>query len=380
MGTITERQTKDGRTRYRAAIRINKDGTKYSESRTFSKRNLAEAWLKKREAEIEINPESLHTTPTDDMRFADVAELYLEQIGSNFGRSHRLSILFVSKQPLGAKYLGKLKKIDFANYAEDRLKSVKPQTLAGDMVSIRAVLRYAKMVRGMDVNLEAFEEAVLGLRYARKIKGSDKRNRLPTSDELQALTNIFYSTYQRQANIYPMHLIMWFAIYTARRESEIVRLSMSDFRTTENGNWWLVRDMKNPLGSQGNHKNIKVPDIVLPIIEELRDGRVQNRMKVSKYYRDNHLIPLDAKNISRLFTEACRMLGIQDLHFHDLRHEAATRLAEQGLSIPQMQQVTGHDSWSSLQRYTNLKERPAVLEFDAAMKQAIKNHEMTRGI
>ena len=380
MGTITERQTKDGRTRYRAAIRINKDGTKYSESRTFSKRNLAEAWLKKREAEIEINPESLHTTPTDDMRFADVAELYLEQIGNNFGRSHRLSILFVSKQPFGAKYLGKLKKIDFANYAEDRLKSVKPQTLAGDIVSIRAVLRYAKMVRGMDVNLEAFEEAVLGLRYARKIKGSDKRNRLPTSDELQALTNIFYSTYQRQANIYPMHLIMWFAIYTARRESEIVRLSMSDFRTTENGNWWLVRDMKNPLGSQGNHKNIKVPDIVLPIIEELRDGRVQNRMKVSKYYRDNHLIPLDAKNISRLFTEACRMLGIQDLHFHDLRHEAATRLAEQGLSIPQMQQVTGHDSWSSLQRYTNLKERPAVLEFDAAMKQAIKNHEMTRGI
>ncbi|WP_228144549.1 tyrosine-type recombinase/integrase [Moraxella lacunata] len=90
-------------------------------------------------------------------------------------------------------------------------------------------------------------------------------------------------------------------------------------------------------------------------------------------------MPFSGKSISKFFTDACHLLSIKDLRFHDLRHEAATRLAEQGLTIPQMQQVTGHESWGSLQRYTNLTDRPAVLEFDEALKNAIKNHEMTRG-
>jgi hypothetical protein len=57
------------------------------------------------------------------------------------------------------------------------------------------------------------------------------------------------------------------------------------------------------------------------------------------------------------------MLGIVDLHFHDLRHEATSRLFEQEivdengrrkLSIPEVQQVTLHESWKTLQRYVNL--------------------------
>lgn len=51
---------------------------------------------------------------------------------------------------------------------------------------------------------------------------------------------------------------------------------------------------------------------------------------------------------------ACKMLGIEDLHFHDLRHEAASRLAELGWTIPQMAAVTGHRTWATLQRYTHL--------------------------
>ena len=42
------------------------------------------------------------------------------------------------------------------------------------------------------------------------------------------------------------------------------------------------------------------------------------------------------------------------MRFHDLRHEAATRLAEQGLTVPQIQQYTLHDDWNSLKRYVNL--------------------------
>lgn len=81
MGTITKRKTKDGQIRYRAAIRINKDGVKYSESATFSKHNLAAAWLKKRAAEIELDPDSIHRTTVSDMRLCDVIKRYLEEVG-----------------------------------------------------------------------------------------------------------------------------------------------------------------------------------------------------------------------------------------------------------------------------------------------------------
>jgi hypothetical protein len=54
------------------------------------------------------------------------------------------------------------------------------------------------------------------------------------------------------------------------------------------------------------------------------------------------------------FTRACAELKIEDLHFHDLRHEEISRLFEAGLSIEKVALVTGHKDWRQLQRYTNL--------------------------
>jgi Phage integrase family len=46
---------------------------------------------------------------------------------------------------------------------------------------------------------------------------------------------------------------------------------------------------------------------------------------------------------------------IDGLHFHDLRHEGASRLFEAGLSIEQVALVTGHKDWKMLRRYANLR-------------------------
>jgi integrase len=63
---------------------------------------------------------------------------------------------------------------------------------------------------------------------------------------------------------------------------------------------------------------------------------------------------MNSKTVGSYFTSACKMLGIKDLHFHDLRHEATSRLFERGFSIVQAQQITLHSSWATLQRYVNL--------------------------
>ena len=52
-------------------------------------------------------------------------------------------------------------------------------------------------------------------------------------------------------------------------------------------------------------------------------------------------------------------LGIKDLRFHDLRHEATSRLFERGYQIHEVAQFTLHDSWNELKRYANL--RPELL-------------------
>ena len=68
------------------------------------------------------------------------------------------------------------------------------------------------------------------------------------------------------------------------------------------------------------------------------------------------IFPFTADAISAAFTRACPFLQIVDLHFHDLRHEGISRLAEIGRTIPQLAAVSGHRSWASFQRYTHVRQ------------------------
>ncbi|KAK6697431.1 hypothetical protein SNK04_014003 [Fusarium graminearum] len=65
-------------------------------------------------------------------------------------------------------------------------------------------------------------------------------------------------------------------------------------------------------------------------------------------------LPYKADSIGASFRRACNRLQIEDLHFHDLRHEGTSRLFEQGYTIPEVAIVTGHRDWKSLKRYTQL--------------------------
>jgi integrase len=72
--------------------------------------------------------------------------------------------------------------------------------------------------------------------------------------------------------------------------------------------------------------------------------------------RDDELIfPIHPQTLSKYFTEACKTLGIPDLHLHDFRHEGTSALFESGIPIEKVALVTGHKSWVNLRRYTNLK-------------------------
>ncbi|HVQ70744.1 MAG TPA: tyrosine-type recombinase/integrase [Bradyrhizobium sp.] len=59
--------------------------------------------------------------------------------------------------------------------------------------------------------------------------------------------------------------------------------------------------------------------------------------------------------VGAAFHRSCNDIDVDDLCFHDLRHEGTSRLFEAGFSIQQVAMVTGHKDWRMLRRYTNLK-------------------------
>ena len=61
------------------------------------------------------------------------------------------------------------------------------------------------------------------------------------------------------------------------------------------------------------------------------------------------------RGLSGEFLKLCRRKGIHDLHFHDLRHEATSRLFEKGLNPVEVATITGHKDTRMLMRYTHLR-------------------------
>lgn len=67
---------------------------------------------------------------------------------------------------------------------------------------------------------------------------------------------------------------------------------------------------------------------------------------------------------NKIFGAIKRYLGLADLHFHDLRHEAISRLAEAGLSDQKVSAISGHKGMQMLKRYTHLRAEDLVEELD----------------
>jgi integrase len=70
---------------------------------------------------------------------------------------------------------------------------------------------------------------------------------------------------------------------------------------------------------------------------------------------DGRLFGMTAHAITYAFIRACKRAALKDLHFHDLRHEAITRLFEKGLNVMEVGSISGHKTLQMLQRYTQLR-------------------------
>lgn len=76
-------------------------------------------------------------------------------------------------------------------------------------------------------------------------------------------------------------------------------------------------------------------------------------------------------SFTKAWNEIKASLGLLDLRFHDLRHEAVSRLVEAGFSDQEVSAISGHKSMQMLKRYTHLRAEDLVEKMDAvALRRA----------
>ncbi len=367
MATIKARKQANGSTRYTAIVRIRCGTTvTHRESRTFTHRTAALSWAKHREVALE-NPAELVRLRVSTPTLAELIRWYIDTFEtiSRWQRSKQTHLEFLERHPLGKTVTHTLTSADLIRHVQfRRTEGAGPATVINDLIWIGVVLRAAKSVRELPVSPEIVQQARSACRELRLIGMPKRRNRRPTADELARLREHFKER-DRRAEI-PMEVIMDFAIASARRESEICRLEWRDNdRTARTG---MVRDAKHPTDKDGNQRRFKyTPEAWALVTAQPRSSE--------------YIFPFDPKSVGAAFTRACNLLGIEDLRFHDLRHEATSRLFERGYQIHEVAQFTLHESWNELKRYTNLKpENLRDIAASAASDRRDKPRKSSRAV
>lgn len=237
---------------------------------------------------------------------------------------------------LGDVALGDLRAGDLVAYAQQRRdQGAGPYTVNMEISKLGTALRLVCAHRGMAMP-DAVAQARPMLSHLGLIGGGGRRERRPTEDELHAID----AHLRAQPNGALYADAVAFAVATALRLGEIVRVTWGDVDAGKR--LLLVRDRKDPRAKAGN-------DQWVPLLPDAW-AVLQRRPR-----EDARIFPIGGSSISKAFTAACRALGIPDLHFHDLRHEAISRLFEAGYRIEQVALVSGHKTWTHLRRYTNLR-------------------------
>lgn len=346
-----------------------------AQTKTFRLKSDAEAWARATEREMDVGA-FISRDDAERTTFQQAAERYAREVLPRLRAQVQPRYMLLRLcEHFGRYSLASISSAMLAEYRDARLKVVSPQTVVHELGLISRVFKAAALDWGIALP-QGIPTALV-----RKPKVSNARERrLEGREEALLLDALAGKTYPLAAVI--------LALETAARQSELASLQWVDVdlvrrfarlrgpggRVTKSGDDY--RDV--PLSS-------RAVDVLKALPRLLKDPRVfplsQNALRLSwdralVSARKRHLharlaTQLDAegidgaKQISALVYKkrepeprALELLAVLeqsdqtlvDLHFHDLRHEATSRLAER-LQMHELMKVTGHKSSSMLSRY-----------------------------
>jgi integrase len=275
-------------------------------------------------------------------------DVYLKQVTKNkkgeLQEFYRINV--IKRYAIAKKKMHEISSIDIAKYRDERLNTVNFKTgrkLSGNTVRLEMALLSS-----------VFKLSIIEWGFCRenplilvtKPKPSKGRERRLKGREEKMLLRYFESKGNHE-----MAMIITLAISTAMRQGELLSLDWSNINVSRR--FATLYDTKN-----GDDRTVPLNNVA---IECLVNCGVKSEGKVFSY---------TSNGLKSAWRTALINLKVDDLHFHDLRHEAISRLVELGtLNLMEISSISGHKSLSMLKRYTHLNVTTLANKLDKKPKK-----------
>lgn len=317
---------------------VRKDGK--SQSKSFSKRVDAVTWA--RQVELQAERTGLQGTAQNaaiKMTLGQVLERYRDEITSAKrcadNETYAISGFLHSNSRLAAKSTDKLTAADFIAHRDRRLQKMKPATVVREL---------GWMQHAIDIACSDWGQRVHEgnpVKQVRRPRINNRRERRLQTVEWQALFDAVNET-----RLPLMKPLLALALATGMRRGELLSI-------------------------QWKHVNLERCTIFLP---QTKNGRARTVPLsptavhvLATLPRDYaRCFPLSGNSVRLAFDRLRTQAGVVDLTFHDIRHEAVSRFVESGLSLAQVQMISGHRDLRMLMRYTHLQTDDIVAKLKGA--------------
>ena len=309
-------------------------------AKTFRIKKDAEDWARTTEDEI-VRGIYFPRSESENITIADALDRYIKEVTPTKKATTQQGNRVQAKQlksKLGRYSLAVLSSTQIAAFRDKRLADGKSNnTVRLELALISHLYSTAIMEWGLGLTINPVNNV-------KKPSPGKGRNRRLEDDEERRLI----LACEEHSN----PLLAWIvelALYTAMRKSEIINLTCKNLNMKKRT--VTLFDTKNdymrtvPMTNKAHRTFKKVLDYPFrPKDTELLFFGEPGRDGTRRPY-----------TISKMWLKALNNANIEGFKFHDLRHEATSRLVEAGLSDQEVSTITGHKSMQMLRRYTHLR-------------------------
>jgi len=387
-----------------ADIRSKRKGEKLLRlTRTFDTKGQAQAWAKTAEAQIKEMRTSGRLLPTTITMGAALAlwrselqdyidrgqakrhpEPHIAQLAARVNKEKSRTKLW-SEHALAALPLRDITQLHVEAYIDDRRDDdIADSTVNNDLNLLNGLFSHAAAASSADAPTGwrwNISNPIVAAKKARTLKQSRKRSRRLSSAEFDALRGFFARMRAAQlaapaddpafrielntlggvpARLAAHDSLLYIeaafeaAIECALRREKLFAMTWRwvDMSTLYCEHISIPPELLGP-----DNKGVPAYLAMSPRLVEILKTLQGNVTRIGLALDESVFGPLLADRAYRLLKVACDALGIEDFRWHDLRHEACSRLAEGGWTLPEIQLVSGHKTLQSLERYIHLNKK-----------------------
>lgn len=322
MATFIKNTDKSGNTTWQ--VKIRRKGFP-SRTMTFPSKVQAQEWARRIESDMDTAAHPANNN-AERTTLGDILIRYRAEVApTHRGAKHEIQrIGQLLREPMSECTLAELTPGIIAHWRDDRLRTVAPGSVLREMTILRSTIKRARNEWGIDLR-----ECPL-TRVTKPKERPHRERRVSATEE-----TLLYEGCRKARNPYLRPAIA-FALETAMRQGEIVSLEWRNVDLAR-------RTARLPMTKNGRSRVVPLSTRAIEILGTLPDDTERVFQGFTTY------------SVKHAFVRLVARVKLHDLHFHDLRHEAISRLVERGLNIMEVASVSGHQTMQMLKRYTHLR-------------------------